>query len=65
MAAYSKEFLINAALDRFMHCRLITPEQLDSLEKMYNNFYDQVGRDKFRAYASVDAEAIKTYKNNL
>ena len=65
MAGYSKEFLIDVALDRFVRCRLLNPDQVESLEKMYNNFYDKVGRDKFRAYASVDAEAIRTYKANL
>jgi hypothetical protein len=65
MAGYSKQFLIDVALDRFLHCTLITVSQLESLEKMYNEFYDVVGRDAFRTYASVDAEAIKTYKNNL
>lgn len=65
MAGYSKQFLIDVALDRFIHCSLVTVAQLESLEKMYNSFYDKVGRDAFRTYASVDAEAIRTYKNNL
>lgn len=65
MAGYSKQFLIDVALDRFVHCSLLTPEQVESLEKMYNEFYEVVGRDKFRTYASVDADAIKQYKANL
>lgn len=65
MAGYSKQFLIDVALDRFLHCSLVTVAQLESLEKMYNSFYDKVGREAFRTYASVDAEAIKTYKSNL
>lgn len=65
MAGYSKQFLIDVALDRFVNCSLITVEQVESLEKMYNDFYDKVGRDKFRVYASVDADAIKAYKSNL
>jgi hypothetical protein len=65
MAGYSKEFLIDVALDRFVHCSLLNADQVESLEKMYNNFYDKVGRDKFRVYASVDAEAIRAYKANL
>jgi hypothetical protein len=65
MAGYSKQFLIDVALDRFVHCSLLTAEQVESLEKMYNEFYEVVGRDKFRVYASVDADAIKQYKANL
>lgn len=62
MAAYTKEFLVDAFLHRFMHCRLITIEQLESLENMANTFYDKVGRDSFRVYASLDADAIRKYK---
>ena len=56
---------MDVALDRFIHCSLITVEQLEKLEKMYSDFYDKVGRDKFRVYASVDADAIKAYKAKL
>lgn len=62
MAAYTKEFLVDAFLSRFLSCRLITVEQLEELESMANAFYDKVGRDKFRIYASLDAEAIREYK---
>lgn len=65
MAGYTKEFLVDAYLSRFMTCSLITPDQIESLEKMANSFYDEVGRDKFRTYASLDAEAIRTYKSTI
>jgi hypothetical protein len=29
---------------------------------MANEFFDKVGRDKFRIYATVDAEVMKEYK---
>lgn len=29
------------------------------------DFYDKVGRDKFRLYTSLDASAIKEYKESL
>ena len=29
---------------------------------MANELYDAVGRDKFRAYCALDADAIKQYK---
>lgn len=65
MAGYSKEFLIAAFMSRFLRCELISIEKLVELEEVANNFYDEVGRDKFRLYASLDAEAIRTYKNQL
>lgn len=62
MAGYTKEFLIDAFMSRFVECSLITVEQLVELEEMAVRFYDEVGRDKFRTYASLDAEAIRVYK---
>ena len=62
MAGYTKEFLVSAFMHRFIKCDLIDIEALERLENMANAFYDEVGRDKFRLYASLDAEAIKQYK---
>ena len=62
MAGYTKEFLIAAYMSRFVKCSLITNEQLEQLEQQADKFYDKVGRDKFRTYASLDADAIKLYK---
>ena len=62
MAGYTKEFLIAAYMSRFVKCSLITIEQLEQLEQQADKFYDKVGRDKFRTYASLDADAIKLYK---
>ena len=59
MAGYTKEFLVDAFVSRY------EPLGLDSVDKMYTmatKFYDEVGRDKFRVYCSLDAEAIRTYK---
>lgn len=63
MAAYSKQFLVDAFMSRYIHCTLIPIEKLEALEQMALRFYDEVGRDKFRTYASLDAEAIRVYKN--
>ena len=63
MAGYTKDFLIDAFMSRFIECSLISIEQLEKLETMAIEFYDRVGRDKFRLYASLDAEAIRVYKN--
>ena len=65
MASYSRDFLISAFMSRYIRCRLITIEQLVKLEQMANDLFDRVGRDSFRTYASLDAEAIRVYKNSL
>ena len=59
--AYTKEFLIDAYLSRFM--KVASIEQLEKLESDAIKLYDRVGKDKFRSYASLDAEAIKEYRN--
>jgi len=65
MAGYTKEFLIDAFMSRYIKCTLISVESLEQMEKMAIDLYDRVGRDKFRAYASLDADAIKQYKATL
>jgi len=65
MAGYSKEFLIDAFMSRYVACQLISVESLEHLEKLAIDLYDRVGRDKFRTYASLDADAIKQYKATL
>ena len=62
-ATYTKEFLIDAYLSRFLACKAIAIEKLELLEANAIDLYDRVGRDKFRVYASLDAEAIRDYKN--
>lgn len=64
---YTKEDLIQAGLLRFKLAKML-PElshtiNLDKLEKMFSDFYDANGRDKFRKYASVDAECMRRYFN--
>lgn len=63
MSGYSREFLIDAFMSRYLGALGI--EQLVNLEQMACDLYDRVGRDQFRAYASLDAEAIRVYKNSL
>ena len=65
MAGYSRDFLIDAFMSRYIRCTLITIEQLVNLEQMANDLYDRVGRDSFRTYASLDAEALRVYKNTV
>lgn len=59
MAGYTKQFLIDAFMSRYLSLSI---ETLEKLELMANEFYDTVGRDKFRVYCSLDADAIRTYK---
>jgi hypothetical protein len=62
MAGYTREFLIDAFMSRYVNCDRIDIEQLERLEKMAYDLYDRVGRDSFRVYACLDAEAIREYK---
>ena len=65
MAGYSRDFLISAFMSRYIKCTLISIESLVHLEQMANDLYDLVGRDSFRTYASLDADAIRVYKNSV
>jgi hypothetical protein len=65
MSGYSRDFLIDAFMSRYINCSKLTIEQLLRLEQMANDLYDRVGRDSFRSYASLDAEAIRVYKNSV
>jgi hypothetical protein len=65
MSGYSRDFLIDAFMSRYIKCALLTIEQLVHLESMANDLYDRVGRDSFRTYASLDADAIRIYKNSI
>ena len=58
MAGYSKQLIVDAFLHRFR----LHNVSVEKLEPMANSFYDEVGKDKFRVYASVDAAAIREYK---
>jgi hypothetical protein len=63
-AMYTREDIIEAGLLRFHEAGLVTP----SYEKMFYDFYDENGRETFRLYASVNAEAMKKwiqFKKNL
>lgn len=63
--AYTKDFLVDCFLSRYICCSLITVDQLVELESMASHFYDEVGRDKFRTYCSLDSDAVKKYKASL
>lgn len=59
MAGYTKEFLIDAFLSRHLS---LEPAVVGTLKVLAEDLYESVGKDKFRTYASLDADAIKKYK---
>jgi hypothetical protein len=59
MAGYSREFLIAAFLSRYM---TLPEDKFTWLHELAESFYDERGKDSFRLYCSLDADAIKTYK---
>ena len=65
MAGYSKEFLIDAYMHRYIFCPDIPVERIEIMEKNAEACYDKFGKDQFRVYASLDADAIKKYKNSI
>jgi hypothetical protein len=56
--AYTKEDLVGAFLMRFIKAGI----DITKLEIMANEFFDKVGKDKFRIYATVDAQVMKEYR---
>lgn len=60
--AYTKEFLIEAYISRYLDV-VEDIDALCSLEENAVKLYDRVGRDEFRKYASLDAEAIRIFNN--
>ena len=61
--AYTKPFLMDAFLSRYADALAKdTAEEATKYVKMVSDFYDKVGKDKFRVWASLDAEAIKVFK---
>lgn len=56
---YTKDFLVEAFVSRYAGLGADIEQRQ---RKMADRYYDQVGKDKFRVAASLDAEAIKIYK---
>lgn len=63
MTGYTKELLVDAYLHSYAPVLLnFTAERMDAFVKMANDFYDSVGRDKFRIWCSLDSEQIRKFK---
>lgn len=58
-AGYTKEFLIEAALSKF---EPLGTTVVDNMRPMFEKCYNDFGKDKFRTYTSLTAEAIRDYK---
>ena len=56
---YTKDFLIAAFLDRYIETLEI--DKLLDLEESANRLYDEVGKDRFRTYTSLDAKRLREY----
>lgn len=62
-AAYTKSFLMDAFISRYEEVLAKdTPDERAAYIKMCSDYYDKVGKDRFRVYASLDADAIKVFK---
>ena len=59
MAGYTKEFLLDAFVHRF---RPLGMRAVDEQFALADRYYDEVGKDKFRVAASLDAAAIREYR---
>lgn len=59
MAGYSKEFLVDAYLNRF---KTAVGVDLPALRSLAESHYVSVGKDAFRVSASLDAAEIKKFK---
>lgn len=54
---------MGAFLDRYADVlEKDTPAERTKYVEMIDTFYDKVGKDKFRVWASLDADALKVYK---
>jgi len=55
---YTKEFLVNASVSKWKYYGVDDT----AIRKLSNDYYDQVGKDKFRTSCALDAAAIKEFK---
>ena len=57
--AYTKEFLVEVYMSRFINLPSATVESLCTLEENAIKLYDRVGKDEFRKYADLTPERIR------
>jgi hypothetical protein len=61
MAGYTREFLIDAFVSRY---ECLGPELAQKQRVLAEKTWDLMSKEKFRQYCSLDAEAIKLYKQS-
>jgi hypothetical protein len=62
MAGYTKEFLIAAFVSRYECLGL---EAVEKCQQLAETCWDMYTKEQFRQYCSLDADAIKQYKQKL
>jgi hypothetical protein len=60
--SYDKEFLVDVYMSKYIRSDVIDIDSLVVLEENAIKFYDKVGKEEFRKWASVTAEAIREYR---
>lgn len=58
---YDKDFLVRAFMWRY---KSLGDEEFIKLLNMTESFYDEVGKDQFRVSCSLDANALKEFKES-
>ena len=60
---YTKQFLIDAFLWRYTDALLVrSSEELDRYVVMVTKYFDEVGRDTFRVYGSLDSSELTKFR---
>ena len=62
MTGYTQEFLIAAFVSRYESLGL---EAIEQQKRLAEACWDMYPKEKFRQYCSLDADAIKQYKQKL
>jgi len=65
MAAYTREFLVSAFADKYAVVFENIDDFYDFKIRIGYDHFDKVGKDQFRIDCSLDAEAIRKYKESL
>jgi hypothetical protein len=63
--AYTRDFLVSAFADKYAAIFATDDEFYEFKIKFGYDHFDKVGRDQFRKDCSLNADAIKKYKENL
>ena len=62
---YTKEYLIEVYVSRFLKVSGVTIDILCTLEENAVKLYDKVGKEQFRKYADLTPERIREYAGGV